>query len=135
MEDENKPFAISKVRISGFKKIRNPFELTFNDLVTILVGENGTGKSTIVEAINLALSGRYRDAPIGRSVSEYLFNKDDVALFTNSSQPYLAFPEVRIDVYLEGGDKATAARLSGANCPEMRLLVHDFLRFRISSRS
>lgn len=57
MEDENKPFAISKVRISGFKKIRNPFELTFNDLVTILVGENGTGKSTIVEAINLALSG------------------------------------------------------------------------------
>ena len=41
-----------------------------------------------------------------------------MALFTNSSQPYLAFPEVRIDVYLEGGDKATAARLSGANCPE-----------------
>lgn len=118
MEDENRPFTISKVRISGFKKIRNPFELTFNDLVTILVGDNGVGKSTIVEAINLALSGKYRDAPISRSVSEYLFNKDDVALFTNSSQPYLAFPEVRIDVYLEGGDKATAARLSGANCPE-----------------
>lgn len=118
MEDENRPFTISKVRISGFKKIRNPFELTFNDLVTILVGDNGVGKSTIVEAINLALSGKYRDAPISRSVSEYLFNKDDVAQFTNSSQPYLAFPEVRIDVYLEGGDKATAARLSGANCPE-----------------
>lgn len=118
MEDENRPFTISKVRISGFKKIRNPFELTFNDLVTILVGDNGVGKSTIVEAINLALSGKYRDAPISRSVSEYLFNKDDVALFTNPSQPYLAFPEVRIDVYLEGGDKATAARLSGANCPE-----------------
>ena len=118
MADENNPFTISKVRISGFKKIRNPFELTFNDLVTILVGDNGVGKSTIVEAINLALSGKYRDSPISRSVSEYLFNKDDVALFTNSSQPYLAFPEVRIDVYLEGGDKATAARLSGANCPE-----------------
>lgn len=118
MEDESRPFTISKVRISGFKKIRNPFELAFNDLVTILVGDNGVGKSTIVEAINLALSGKYRDAPISRSVSEYLFNKDDVALFTNSSQPYLAFPEVRIDVYLEGGDKATAARLSGANCPE-----------------
>lgn len=118
MGDENRPFTISKVRISGFKKIRNPFELTFNELVTILVGDNGVGKSTIVEAINLALSGRYRDAPIGRSVSEYLFNKDDVALFANSSQPHLAFPEVRIDVYLEGGDKATAARLSGANCPE-----------------
>ena len=118
MADENNPFTISKVRISGFKKIRNPFELTFNDLVTILVGDNGVGKSTIVEAINLALSGKYRDSPISRSVSEYLFNKDDVALFTNSSQPYLAFPEVRIDVYLEGGDKATSARLSGANCPE-----------------
>ena len=118
MEDGNRPFTISKVSISGFKKIRNPFELTFNDLVTILVGDNGVGKSTIVEAINLALSGKYRDAPISRSVSEYLFNKDDVALFTNSSQPYLAFPEVRIDVYLEGGDKATAARLSGAYCPE-----------------
>ena len=118
MEDENRPFTISKVRISGFKKIRNPFELTFNDLVTILVGDNGVGKSTIVEAINLALSGKYRDAPISRSVSEYLFNKDNVALFTNSSQPYLVFPEVRIDVYLEGGDKATAARLSGAYCPE-----------------
>lgn len=54
MADENNPFTISKVRISGFKKIRNPFELTFNDLVTILVGDNGVGKSTIVEAINLA---------------------------------------------------------------------------------
>ena len=118
MKNTDRPFTISKVRISGFKKIRNPFELSFNDLVTILVGDNGSGKSTIVEAINLALSGRYRDAPIGRSVSEYLFNKDDVALFTNSAQPYLDFPEVRIDVYLEGGDTATAARLSGANCPE-----------------
>ena len=67
MEDENRPFTISKVRISGFKKIRNPFELAFNDLVTILVGDNGVGKSTIVEAINLALSGKYRDAPIGRT--------------------------------------------------------------------
>lgn len=84
MEDETKPFAISKVRISGFKKIRNSFELAFNNLVTILVGDNGVGKSTIVEAIDLALSGKYRDAPIGRSVSEYLFNKDDVNLFTNS---------------------------------------------------
>ena len=56
MEDENRPFTISKVRISGFKKIRNPFELTFNDLVTILVGDNGVGKSTIVEAVSMSTS-------------------------------------------------------------------------------
>lgn len=118
MAHENAPFSISKVRISGFKKIQKPYELAFNNLVTILVGDNGVGKSTIVEAVNLALSGKYRDAPIGRCISEYLFNKDDVNSFLKSPQPQLTFPEVRIDIYLEGGDKDKAARLSGANCPE-----------------
>lgn len=118
MANQVMPFTISRIRISGFKRIREPFVLGFNETNTILVGDNGAGKTSIVEAVHLALSGRYRDTPIGRCVSEYLFNKDAVADFLKSSESELAFPKIQIDVYLAGGDKPSQARFTGSNCPE-----------------
>lgn len=118
MTESQVPFSLSRVCITGFKRIREPFELDFNDSATILVGDNGVGKTTIVEAINLALSGRYRDVPIGRCISEYLFNKDAVDEFARTCGDSPAFPEIRIDVYLDGGDQSTRAKFTGAYCPE-----------------
>lgn len=111
-------FSISRIRISGFKKIREPFTLNLNESSTILVGNNGVGKTTVIEAVNLALSGRYRDAPIGRCISEYLFNKDEVNEFFDPPNYSRSFPEIQIDIYLKGGSKSSAAKFSGAYCPE-----------------
>lgn len=49
--------AIEKVIIQNFKKFKNPFEIKFNEHINLLVGDNESGKSTILEAIHVALTG------------------------------------------------------------------------------
>ena len=49
--------AIEKVIIQNFKKFKNPFEVKFNENINLLVGDNESGKSTILEAIHVALTG------------------------------------------------------------------------------
>lgn len=48
---------IEKVNIENYKCFGGKFSIEFRDDLNILVGDNETGKSTILEAINLALSG------------------------------------------------------------------------------
>ena len=43
--------AIEKVIIQNFKKFKNPFEIKFNENINLLVGDNESGKSTILEAM------------------------------------------------------------------------------------
>jgi putative ATP-dependent endonuclease of OLD family len=50
---------ISKIHIENFKLFKASFDLTLNKSVNILVGNNEAGKSTIIEAIHLALTGLY----------------------------------------------------------------------------
>ena len=47
--------AIHKIKIKNFKCFNELFELELNKGLNILVGNNETGKSTILEAIHLAL--------------------------------------------------------------------------------
>ena len=51
--------AIEKVIIQNFKKFKNPFEIKFNENINLLVGDNESGKSTILEAIHVALTGTF----------------------------------------------------------------------------
>lgn len=48
---------ITKVNIVNFKCFDGLFTLDLNPNLNILVGDNEAGKSSILEAINLALSG------------------------------------------------------------------------------
>lgn len=50
---------IRKVKIHNFKCYKD-FEITLEEGLNIIVGDNEAGKSTILEAINLALSGIIR---------------------------------------------------------------------------
>ena len=61
--------AIEKVIIQNFKKFKNPFEVKFNENINLLVGDNESGKSTILEAIHVALTGMYA----GRNITQSLF--------------------------------------------------------------
>lgn len=42
---------IEKIVIKGFKKFKD-FEMNFNESMNVLVGENETGKSTILSIYN-----------------------------------------------------------------------------------
>ena len=67
---------IKKVRITNFKHFKDTFTIELDEGVNILVGKNGEGKSTILEAINLALTGFYHGRAVSRELSQYLFNTD-----------------------------------------------------------
>lgn len=46
---------ISKLNIKGFRFFNDNFTLSLNKGLTVLVGENGSGKSTVIDAIRLLL--------------------------------------------------------------------------------
>ena len=46
--------------------------------LNIVVGDNEAGKSTILEAINLALTGIIIGKSIWNEISQYIFNKEAV---------------------------------------------------------
>lgn len=115
MISNEKHFSIDRVVIQGFKRIKDPLELDLTQEMTILVGDNGVGKTTILEAIHLALSGLYRGEHIRRALSQSLFNREDVRVFLNTTgqQALKALPRIEVEVFLSGGDKHTAELFSG----------------------
>lgn len=65
---------IEKVKIKNFKCYRD-FEIRLNKGINIVAGDNDAGKSTILEAINLALTGIIHGKNIWYELFQYMFNK------------------------------------------------------------
>ena len=93
--------SIKKIKIQNFKCFKGTFELELNKGLNILVGNNETGKSTILEAIHLALTGLYCGRNIRNEISQYLFNNSVVSSYINSvnSGSPLAPPVIAIEIY------------------------------------
>ena len=68
------PTVLRKVRIKNYRAFKN-FTLEFSPGVNIIVGNNDAGKSTLLEAINLALTTRLHGYPISTELSPHLFNQ------------------------------------------------------------
>lgn len=92
---------IEKVIITNFKTFRE--QIIDLNKFSIIVGNNGVGKSTILEAIHLALTGFYRGKSIVGNVSQDLFNKDTVEEFItnlkNGNNPIP--PKITIEVFFD----------------------------------
>ena len=95
---------IRKVKIHNFKCYRD-FEITLEEGLNIVVGDNEAGKSTILEAINLALTGIIRGKSIWNEISQYIFNKEAVDEFIVSlGTAPIALPYITIEIFF-GGDE------------------------------
>ncbi|WP_299971515.1 AAA family ATPase [uncultured Roseobacter sp.] len=108
---------INKIFIQNFKRFRSEY-FDFNKDINVLVGDNESGKSTILEAIELCLNLRHHGKPLAASLSADLFNTDAVAEFLAGPKDQGSFPEILIEAYLEGecelkGNNNTL----GSNCP------------------
>ncbi len=80
-----------------------PKPLKFSKGMNILVGDNEEGKSTILEAVHLALTGVYAGRSIKNQLSPYLFNKEIVEEYlcaVTSGSP-IPPPEIVIEVFFE----------------------------------
>lgn len=68
---------IKELRVFGFKRFHEA-SVSFSEGINIVVGDNDSGKSTLLEAVTAVIDGQYRGVPLMRSLSEDLFNKDIV---------------------------------------------------------
>lgn len=96
--------AIKKIRIENFKCFEGIFVLELNPGLNILVGNNESGKSTILEAIHIALTGLYCGKSIRNELSQYLFNSNVILTYiqsVNDGTPQ-APPKILIEVYFDG---------------------------------
>ncbi len=91
---------ISKIVIRNFKCFRNDFVLELNKGMNVLVGDNDSGKSTILEAINLALSGVFHGRFLRNDLSEHVFNRGAVEAYIEN--PKIGPPELLIELYFSG---------------------------------
>lgn len=96
---------IERVIIKNFKKIKDPLVIDFLPGMNILVGDNEAGKTTILEAIHLALTGQYQAKSIRNQISEYLFNREAVVEYLESFQSGgpIQPPEILIEIYFSSG--------------------------------
>ena len=95
---------INKVKIHNFKCYRD-FEINLNNGLNIIVGDNEAGKSTILEAINLALTGIFRGKSIWNELSQYVFNKEAIEEYIDSlSNTPIELPCISIEIFFEGAE-------------------------------
>lgn len=104
---------ITKIRIRGYR-IYKDFLLKPNPGVNILVGDNDAGKSTLMEAISLALNGRIGGRGILEELNPHWFNSEVVAEFLTlrKAGKVPKLPEILIELYLQ--DTADLQLLLGA---------------------
>ncbi len=100
---------IKKVHIKNFKIFKDSFKLELNKGLNILVGDNEAGKSTIIEAIHLVLSGLHNGRYLRNELSQYLFNNEVVADYLKSleeGETPKPLPDILIEIFIEGEDVA-----------------------------
>ena len=99
---------IDRIKIVNFKCFKGEFNLELNDGLNILVGDNESGKSTILEAIHLALTGLFNGRYLKNELTQYLFNNEIVAEYlkniTNGNTAIQPF--ILIEVFIRGDDLA-----------------------------
>ena len=118
---------IERVVIRNFKGLKAT-DLTFGKGLNILVGDNETGKSTILEAINLALTKQLNRRDAGYDLHPFLFHQSVVQEFVQGVRDGLSVPpQIDVEVYLT--DDPALAEHKGTNnshnadCPGVRLSI------------
>lgn len=100
---------ITKLKLKNFKRF-DTFSVDFGDNINLLIGDNESGKSSLIDAINIILSGsRSKIETIGL---ENIFNSKAVASFLTSDKKIENLPKLIIEVYF---NEQNNFELSGKN--------------------
>lgn len=105
---------LTKIHVQNYRYYER-YTLEFNKGLNILVGDNDSGKSTLLEAIGLALTGRVAGRTFATELSPFHFNSAAVATYYAAlrAKQETVPPEIVVDVFMEKGDDT--AKLQGTN--------------------
>lgn len=88
---------IKKIKLLNFKRFPS-FTVKFDEKLNLLIGDNEAGKSSVLTAIDLVLSGsRNKVESIGL---ENMITIDTIQHFLNSDKEYKDLPKLYIELYL-----------------------------------
>ncbi|MDP8163019.1 AAA family ATPase [Pasteurella skyensis] len=97
---------IEKIKLHNFKRFEN-LEITFNQGINTIIGDNEAGKSTILQAIHLVASGsRNKVENIGL---ESILNINAIKNFFQSNAKYDDLPKVFVEIYFSQDDSIELA--------------------------
>ena len=101
---------ISKVKITNFKCYEETFSLDLNGGLNVIVGSNESGKTTILEAIHLALTGLLHGRPLRNDPTSYLFNLATQTKYVESlgTTSPLPPPTITIELFFSGASSELA---------------------------
>ena len=88
---------IKKIVIKGFKLFED-FEMYFNSGTNILIGDNESGKSTILEAIEVVLNKKYSN--YDKYIVRDILNRNIVKKF-EEGKDFTILPKIEIYLFLD----------------------------------
>ena len=88
---------IKKIIIKGFKLFED-FEMYFNSGTNILIGDNESGKSTILEAIEVVLNKKYSN--YDKYIVRDILNRNIVKKF-EEGKDFTILPKIEIYLFLD----------------------------------
>jgi len=122
---------LTNVTVAGFRRFKE-FSTDLSPSFNIIVGNNESGKSSLLEAIGLALTGRIHGRLIKYAIDPYLFNRENVTTFFERLRDGkdAAPPKIVIEAYLDSDEEVPELeKLRGSNntrsedCPGLVLTV------------
>jgi len=95
---------LKQLKVKNYKVLRN-FSLSFTPELNIIVGDNEAGKSTILECINLALTGFVAGRFVKNELSQHLFNNEAVREYLASikTPSPKELPEILVEIDFDDG--------------------------------
>jgi len=106
---------LQRIKLKNFKRFES-FDSNFDANLNLLIGDNESGKSTILMAIDLVLSGsRGKVETIGL---ENIFNTEVITRFLTSEKRLEDLPILFVEVYL---NEQSDPDFNGKNCSEDRV--------------
>lgn len=102
---------IKKLRIYGFKRFEE-FEIEFNERVSIIVGSNESGKSTILEAIDIIINQKYKN--FDKHIIEDLLNIENIKAFKDNPK-IENLPSICLEIDLDLMDDLNGENYYGLN--------------------
>lgn len=106
---------VESLHVEGFKKFGNLTRIGLKPDMSILVGNNDCGKSTILEALHLVLAGTYRGLSLNQALTQDLFNIESVCDYFDrlSRGETVEPPSITIEATFGGEDEQLKARFEG----------------------